>query len=78
MKGITGERCPMSGQLVNEHLLEDAPVHDEHHNAGYPKANRTGDERIGLVDHKCALIRTQRDLTQMLRRCVPAQKDGRE
>lgn len=66
------------GQLFGEHLLEDAPVHDEHHNAWNPKANRAGDERIGLVDHKRALIRTQWDLTQMLRRCVPAQKDGRK
>lgn len=65
-------------QVVYEHLLEDAPVHDEHHNAWNPKANRAGDERIGLVDHKRALIRTQRDLTQMFLRCVPAQKDGRK
>lgn len=60
------------------YLLEDAPVHDKHHNARYPEANRAGDERIGLVNHKCALIWTQRDLTQMLGRCIPAQKDGRK
>lgn len=60
------------------YLLEDAPVHDKHHNAWYPEANRAGDERIGLVNHKCALIWTQWDLTQMLGRCIPAQKDGRK
>lgn len=59
-------------------ILKDAPVHNQHDDARYPEAHWTGDESVGLVDHKRALIRMQRDLAQMLRRRVPAQENGRE
>jgi len=65
-------------QPGSSNSLKDAPVHHQHHDAGYPEAHRAGDEGVGLVDHKRALVGVQGHLPQMLLRGVPAQEDGRE
>lgn len=77
-KLIHYDQRPSTIDHPGKNSLKDAPVHHQHHNAGYPEAHRTGDEGVGLVDHKRALVRMQGNLPQVLLRRVPAQKDGRE
>lgn len=72
-KLISNFRCMHSGTEC--HSLKDAPVHNQHDNAWYPEAHWTGDECVGLVNHKWTLIRMQGNLAQMLGRCVPAQEN---
>lgn len=64
-KLIHYDQRPSTIDHPGKNSLKDAPVHHQHHNAGYPEAHRTGDEGVGLVDHKRALVRMQGNL----RRC---------